>query len=169
MPSFAVLGLGPSLNDYRGKEKFSIGVNDIHSKVKSDYVVCVDSPGRFTEERLKTILETDCKAFYSHLDSWAGVKNFKKIELGYVRGKADYSSERISYGKMSPLCAMVLAVKLGATSLTIYGVDLTTHWKFSDPDQGKQCIEHFQEFIDKCPVPVKIAPTSPIRQFVNLR
>lgn len=169
MSSFAVLGLGPSLNDYSGKEKFSIGVNDIHSKVKSDYVVCVDSPGRFTEDRLKTILETDCKRFYSHLDSWAGVKNFEQIKLCYIRGEANYSADCISYGKMSPLCAMVLAVKLGATSITLYGVDLTTHWKFSDPDQGKQCIEHLQEFINKCPVPVRIAPTSPIRQHITLR
>jgi len=160
MSTFALLGLGESLSDYSGKEDFSIGVNDIWKFHKTDYVVCVDPPERFSSERLKTINECKPIKFFSHLEAWSTIHNFNKIDLRSPRGTADYYSDKISYGIMSPLSAMILACKLGATSITVYGVDLATHPRLT-PLQDK-AVKHLKEFVFKCPVPVWFSQKSPM-------
>lgn len=128
-----VLGLGESLQFFNDSENISIGVNDIHSRVKTDYVVCVDHPSVFDPERLKTILTTQSKGFYSQLDECLlyQVENFNRITFNLGRGLLDgLDSEKFCYSNSSPYVATILAYKLGAKKIILHGVDFKTHKHF---------------------------------------
>lgn len=128
----AVLGLGPSLGlfcEYPEKFDFTIGVNDIWSKVKTDCVVCVDKKERFTPDRLRTIEECKPVKFFSHLDEWINHYGFEKIELqpDFPKYVCQINLKSIPKSLCSPFIAAVMAYKLGATKIHLFGVDLTTH------------------------------------------
>lgn len=126
-----VLGLGESLDNYSPDGNSTIGVNDIHSRIKTDYVVCVDHPKAFTPDRLTTIYQTGCKGFYSQVIAWDRVKNFKLIEFAPGRGRLlELDSEKFCYSSSSPYVACVLAYKLGAKQIVMHGVDFRTHKNF---------------------------------------
>lgn len=128
-----VLGLGESLKEFKEDGSITIGVNDIHSKVKTDYVVCIDVQKAFNRERLKTILKTNCKGFYSQSDEWELIDNFTKIEFNKVRGLLNgLDSERFCYSNNSTYVAVILAYKLGAKEIVIWGADFVTHPNFKN-------------------------------------
>jgi hypothetical protein len=122
-----VLGLGESLSEYKPNGNITIGVNDIHSRIKTNYVVCVDNFEPFTKERLDTILNTKCKGFYSQLECWKSVQNYTEIKIHRV---AELDSELFRYSNNSTFVACVLAYKLGATKIILWGVDMNTHKHF---------------------------------------
>jgi len=141
---FHILGLGESLEEYQPDNGQTIGVNDIHSRVKTDYVVCVDGKKAFTPERQKTILETDCKGFFTQCDDWQGVTNFNKIELAAGRGNLKFlDSRKFVYSISSPYVAVILAYKLCASEIILHGVDFKTHKNFKD-NKLKRALEHFE-------------------------
>ena len=47
MGKIAVCGTGPSIELYKPEYDLSIGVNDIWSKIQTDYIVCLDAKNRF--------------------------------------------------------------------------------------------------------------------------
>lgn len=124
-----VLGLGETLEDFEHDGNITIGVNDIHSYFCSDYVVCIDEPRAFPDKkRLNTIQQTKCKGFYSHLDCWKHLENFNKIELISPRGSVEnLDSEGFCYSISSPFVACVLAYKMGAKKIVLWGVDFMSH------------------------------------------
>jgi hypothetical protein len=128
-----ILGLGETLEDFVPDGNITIGVNDIHSRFKSDYVVCVDCFRAFTPERMKVIRETRCKGFYSHLDEWRNVQNFNKVIPIMPRGSVEKIDEDgLVYSVISPFVACVLAYKMGATKIVLWGVDLMSHPQVKD-------------------------------------
>lgn len=128
-----VLGLGESLVNYSPTDIETIGVNDIWKHFKSDHIVCVDKPNRFDINRQNIIMESRPKTFFTQLDEWRNVHNFKKIEFAIGRGKFDeLDSDRICYGFSSPIVATVIAYKMGAKEIELFGVDFNTHPNFID-------------------------------------
>lgn len=126
-----VLGLGESLKEYKTDSNLTIGVNNIHSFVKTDYVVCIDQPHVFKEDRLNTILKTKCKGFYSHIDKWNHLDNFNLIKFNSGRGTLNgFDSDKFCYSNNSTYVAVVLAYKLGAKNIVLHGVDFRTHKNF---------------------------------------
>lgn len=158
--TIAVLGTGESIKDYKGE--LAIGVHDVWRYVQTQYVICTDSPKRFTIDRRTIINECRPIKLFSHLQSWSDHPCFEKVTLHSPRGKANYKAEGLSYGIMSVLPAMVLAYKLGATQINLYGIDLVNHKSFKDVDRMEKCIKHLQNFISACPVPVTMTENSPI-------
>jgi hypothetical protein len=136
-----ILGLGESLSEYQPNENLTIGVNDIHSRIKTDYVVCVDNFEAFTKERLNTILKSQCKGFYSQLECWRNIPNFKRIELHRL---AKLTDEKFRYSNNSTFVACVLAYKLGAKKIILWGVDFRTHQNFKGNSYTK-AIEDFKQ------------------------
>ena len=58
---------------------------------------------------------------------------FELIKLNSGRGNIkEIESENYCYSNNSPYVAVVLAYKLGATTINIYGVDFNTHKNFKD-------------------------------------
>lgn len=140
-----VLGLGESLKDYKKDGCITIGVNDIHSRIKTDYVVCVDVQKAFNGKRLKTIQNTKCKGFYSQCDEWKNIPNFNKIEFNRGRGLIDgLDSHKFCYSNNSTYVAVILAYKLGATEIVIWGADFVTHPNFKG-NSFDRVIEDFRK------------------------
>jgi hypothetical protein len=141
-----VLGLGPSLDLYKKNGNISIGVNDIWSRVQTDYIVCVDLPDKFTPERLKVIQESNPIKFYSHLDEYKERPDFEKIELlpYYPNQVCQLNTKQLPKSLCSPFVACVIAFKfLGATEIHLYGVDLINH-PHLDKKQCEKIKVHFR-------------------------
>ncbi len=142
----SVLGLGPSLSLYKPDGSITVGVNDIWSKVKTDYIVCIDFPFRFTEERLATINESRPIKFISHLDDYASRPDFERIELlpyfpNYV---CQLNLPQYPKSLVSPFIACAVAFKyLHATEINLYGADMVNHPNIKLDDQ-QRIINHFR-------------------------
>ncbi len=139
-----ILGLGETLLLYKQSDAITVGVNDIHSRIKTDFVVCVDIPSAFNDQRLQTIKETNCRGFYSQLDEWSNLPNFKKIEFNRGRGLLDgLDTEKFCYSNNSTYVATILAYKLGAEKIVIYGADFVSHSHFKN-DTLKRTLDDFK-------------------------
>lgn len=105
----------------------SIGCNDmLKFGAQPDQLVIINFERKFTPDRLKTILSTRPKKVWTHTSTWT--KHFSNavvIKLspfnGFVRDGLIYSS------KTSPLVALSLAVRQGATEIIIWGIDFISH------------------------------------------
>lgn len=124
-----VLGLGDTLKHYVNDGSICIGVNDIQRYHNTDYVVCVDSPDVFKPERLEGIKASKCIGFYTQLEDWTKlVQNINIIEFNRGRGLVEeIDTNRFCYSNNSPYVACVLAYKLGATEIVLWGVDFNDH------------------------------------------
>jgi len=130
----AVLGLGKTLKQYKpGEFDFTVGVNDIFRYHETDYVVCIDHRHRFKDERKQILDSTNCSKFYSHCDDWIHVPNFHKVRL--VRGSnLDDSKNRYDCSNNSTHVAAVVAYKMGAREIVVYGADFYGDHKFFKND-----------------------------------
>jgi len=124
-----VLGLGETLNHYQNDGSTTIGVNDIQRYHSTDYVVCVDHTTVFNAERLQGIKNSKCIGFYTQLEDWNNlVQNVNIIEFNRGRGLIDgLDSDRFCYSNNSPYVACILAYKLGAKKIVLWGVDFNDH------------------------------------------
>jgi hypothetical protein len=133
MKKIAVLGLGESICEFEKKSimfALSIGVNDIWRKIETDYVVCIDRPDRFTDDRLKVINESKPQRFYSQLNEWSGRPDFYRIELqpNYPNYMIQLNIPAIPKSFCSPFVAAAIAFKLHkADEIHLFGVDLLNH------------------------------------------
>lgn len=139
-----VLGLGDSLEYYNPDNNITIGVNDIHKYIKTDYVVCVDHMTAFSKDRLETILKTRCKGFYSQIVDWGLViPNFKLIEFNTGRGLLqELDNDKFCYSNNSPFVACILAYKLGAKNIVLHGVDLIDHPHIKGNSKEKALLDY---------------------------
>jgi len=129
-----VLGLGESLSELPISTDIRIGVNDIDARIKCDYVVCVDRPNLFNKERFTSIVNSECFKFYSQTDEWKPYfSNFEKIQFSKgARGNLNDIDNTFPFSNNSTFVAVVLAYKLGATEISIFGADFNTHPNFKD-------------------------------------
>jgi len=140
-----VLGLGESLEEFKPDGNTTIGVNDIHSKHQTDYVVCVDQPSVFGKERLNTINQTKCKGFYSQIEAWRGIPNFRLIDFARGRGNLEELGKgRTCYSNNSTFVAAVIAFEIGATKIVMHGADFRTHPNFKSHSKDR-ALSDFKE------------------------
>lgn len=145
MGSIAVLGLGESLALYQGGHDAAIGCNDIWRAVQCEYVVCLDEPKRFTEERLAVINACKPQRFYTHIDTWAHRPDYYPITLqvDYPNYICQLNIPALPKSMCSPFVAAAIAYKLhGAQEIHLYGVDLLTHPHLNG-ETTKRIYKHF--------------------------
>jgi len=128
MGKIAVLGLGPSLELFNPDDfDYSIGVNDIWGKVKTNAVVCVDDKKRFTGIRLQTIENCRPEIFYSQIINWDTQPGFKLIKLARHYPDIFLDLSEINKSYISPFVACGIAFLYHqATEIHLFGVDLST-------------------------------------------
>lgn len=138
-----VLGLGESINRYKPNKNITVGVNDIFKHFRTNYFVCVDLPKKFTSERLRNIIDHK-STLYTHLDCWKVYHpKVEMIQLANGRGNLkELDSEKYCYSNNSTFVATVLAYKLGAKRINLYGVDFSNHNHIKD-NVKIQAIQHF--------------------------
>lgn len=144
-----IIGCGESARHW-GNQKcdLSIGVNDcLKFGYPVDQLVLINFERKFTPPRLKTILATQAKV-WTHTTTWK--KHFPKAEViklspfnQNVRRGLIYSS------KTSPMVAMSLALKQGATELVLFGIDMLTHQAYRAGVKGGDYeISNYLKFFD---------------------
>lgn len=142
---FNVLGLGETLNDYKGDGSNSIGCNNIWGKVKTQYVVCVDHKKAFTPDRLQTLVDCRPEKFFTHLDEWKDHPCFNRIHLHPARGLFEWRDHYIPYSNNSASVACAIAYRyFKATEIHLYGVDFTNHPKLSGTEMLASAIRDFK-------------------------
>jgi hypothetical protein len=166
-----VLGLGESLINYTPTNTVTIGVNDIYKHFNTEHIVCVDKPNRFDNYRQQIIRDSRPKTFFSQLDDWRNIAhNYKKIEFAIGRGKFDeLDSDKICFGCSSPLVATVIAYKMGAKEIELFGVDFNTHPNFVDNVLNRAIREFvaLKTELDKRGVILKVQPQSKLNLYFN--
>lgn len=145
-----ILGLGDTLKHYTPDGNITIGVNDIHSRIKTDYVVCVDVPSAFTKKRFTTIAKTECKGFYTQLNDWSNyVQNVNIIEFNSGRGLLHHlDNDKFCYSNNSPYIACILAYKMGATDIVLWGVDFIDHPHINGSPRDKALRDYKSLFLE---------------------
>lgn len=140
-----ILGLGESIKTYSPDNNTTIGVNDVFKFFPVDHLVVIDPMKRFTMDRLHTIINSKPKQFYSNYPQWKEcVNNFNQLNLscGYDFSQLD-NPDVCLHSNNSVFVACVLAYKLKANDIVIYGADFNTHPNFH-PQTIKTALLHFE-------------------------
>ncbi len=141
-----VLGLGPSIKDFKPDGNQTVGVNDIYKYFPADIVVCVDRPNRFSNERLKTIIEGEQKTFLSHIGQWEPiVNNFELMKLQPRGPLTTLEQGPIPSSTNSAYVASCIAYRIGGKKIILHGVDFTTHPTLGRSGPMKTTLNHFKE------------------------
>jgi hypothetical protein len=130
-----ILGLGESLIYYEPDGAVTIGVNDIYRYHKADYIVCVDLPRVFTEERLNIITGSRPKEFITLFPEWCAYypKTTTRLisKAPAFRKFSFIDSHLYPCSNNSPFVATIHAYRLGAKEIILHGVDLKNHHALS--------------------------------------
>ena len=146
--------MGESIHEYTVNTEVSIGVNDVNKffpDTPADYLVCVDLPSIFTPERQRTIIESVHKKFFTHLSEWSKlVQRCQLFKLDKFPGCLEGldTKDVVSYSNNSAFVATVIAYKMGATDIVLYGVDFVNHHHLSRTDVLKKQILDFKNLYD---------------------
>lgn len=117
-------------HEHKSEFDLSIGVNDCAKWGHApDHLLVIDSPKRFTKERIDIIKSTPAK-FFTRDDQWKSIlPSYEKVRLQpfskHLKKGHVYSS------KTSPFVALSLAFNMGATDVVLFGVDLINHQTFN--------------------------------------
>lgn len=143
--TYNIVGLGDSARNWDGTG-LSIGVNDAWRwGHPTTCLLVVNAPSKFSPERLRTIIESKPKYFYSHKSYWADWFNTWK-RLNLVAWYGTLNKNQYYTADSSPFVAMTLAYNLGATKIILWGVDLINHHLFNsnNPQNAKE-IERYRQ------------------------
>ncbi len=142
-----VICCGESSKDYVNTGNVTVGVNDCYRIYPVDYLVCVDLPKAFSKERLRQILNSRPIKFYSFLNEWKPLmKTYEKITLANGSGNLkQLNTDKVCYSNNSAFVAVVMAYKLGAKEINLYGADFNTHPNFKDANNLKKTLKEFKE------------------------
>ena len=151
--TYTIVGLGSSAQNWK-PNGHSIGVNDAWKFGQpTDSLLICNRPQQFPADRLKTIIESKPKHFYSHKPDWSQhFPNWKQLRLIhwsgilYDFGKNDdfpcFSSDS------SPIITITLAYYLGAKDIILWGVDMLNHHVFNpgNPSAKKEVDVYLEVF-----------------------
>lgn len=143
-----VLGLGQSIDKYTPSGDITIGVNDIFKIIPVNNLVVIDTPEVFSKERLHTIINSTPDKFFTHLPQWRTlVPRYQKITLDKYPGCLDGldNKELVCYSNNSTFVATVIAYKMKAKEIVLYGVDFKNHKHLSQSYILEKQLKHFHD------------------------
>ena len=130
-----VLGLGETLSNYKPSNVPTIGVNDICTKIKTDYLVIQDLPITFDWDRYLSIVNHPPKkqVFSQHSVYADKFQQFTQLRVvPYQFSLLDESIEKFNRWEVpcsidSSFLACVISYKLGYKNIITHGVDFGNH------------------------------------------
>mgnify|MGYP003631721769 FL=1 len=168
--NIVILGMGPSMADYKGGGDLLLGVNDVWKFHQVDHLVVQNSPGQFQAGRAYWIRRSSPLILWSSVQGWEGHPAHRVLPLISPRGTTDFQDlDRFAYSVFSPFTCLDMAVKFGASRIWVFGVDLVGHPVLGEESKLKKCLVHLENFLDVCPVPVVWAPSSPLASRLSSR
>lgn len=126
----SIVGCGSTAQNWHETRcDVSIGVNDMKKFGHDpDYLLVIDSPKRFTKERIEIIKSTKSK-FITRDDQWKGILGpSEKVRLQHF-GKY-LKKGHVYCSKTSTFVAMSLSFNMGAKDIVLHGVDFVSHQVF---------------------------------------
>jgi len=129
--TFVVCGCGSSLSSFVGPERFrTIGVNDVGRQFQPDYLVVVNRPQQFRDDRYRFVEESGARAIFTQLKLDLPHQHVVSFRLGQRGGVGVSDPGALPYTRNSPYVAMALAMHMGARRIGVIGVDFTDHHFF---------------------------------------
>lgn len=129
----------------------SIGVNDCEKWGKPvDKLILVNAPAKF-KERINIIQKSKAQVLTNAPATWKlYFKNCQKIER-LISFNSRILKNFVYMSQTSPIIAISLAIKLGATEIIIWGVDFMNHRKWSKGTKaGDREIKVYERFFADC-------------------
>lgn len=149
MSLFTIVGCGDSARNWV-PNGISIGSNDCEKFGRPvDYLVLANAPHRF-RERLETIKKSKAKVMVTSKTEWQ--KIFPNCEQIY---RTTAYNQRILGGfiytaRTTPIMCFSLALRLGATEIVMWGVDMVTHKTYRQGlKQGDLEIATYRRFFEQ--------------------
>jgi hypothetical protein len=124
----SIVACGSSARDWhKTPYDLSVGVNDmLKFGHQPDQLVLINFKGKFTPDRLKLILATRPKKLWTHTNTWR--HHFSNVELiRFSHFSGYFMKGNIYNSKTSPIVAICIAIKQGATEIILWGVDMINH------------------------------------------
>jgi hypothetical protein len=125
--SLVVCGCGASLRDVPERPAcVTIGVNDVGRRFDPDYLVVVNPPSQFAQERRRAIVESRARAVFTQYSDWRLQQApCVPIALGAYGGVDFANPSVLHFTRNSPYVAVCLAIQVGAARVGLIGVDFT--------------------------------------------
>ena len=132
-----VLGTGPSLKRYIGGDVETVGVNKIVMTNYVDHLLIMDRTNGFPKFVIDEIKKGKFGEFHTFLEEeWRPIVSqpMNIFEIDTLRGRiTDLDDPIMPTSLNAGYCAAILAYKLGATIIDLYGVDFVGHATFNNP------------------------------------
>lgn len=125
-----IIGCGQTSEGWQNtRHDFTIGVNDCFKfGYTPDHLLVIDSPKRFTKERIEVMKQTKAKLI-TRDDQWKSILGpSEKVRLQQF-GK-HLKKGHVYSSKTSTFVAMSIAFNMGAKDIILHGVDFKDHQVF---------------------------------------
>ena len=149
--TFTIVACGDSAKDWipRGT---SIGSNDCEKFGRPvDHLILANSPNKFTKSRMDQIKKSLAQVWSTNIKQW--IKMFptaKRID------RITFFNTRILPGYVytsttTPIMCVSMAIRMGATEIVIWGMDMKTHKTYSEgTKRGDYEISVYKKFFTEC-------------------
>lgn len=126
--TFTIIGCGDTAKEWTPVGT-TIGSNDCERFGKRvDYLVLVNAPHKF-KERINVIKNSKAQVYVNSLGPWSKMfPQAKQIRLTPFTIRIN--KDLIYSSRTTPIICMSLAIKMGATKLILWGIDMLTHHSF---------------------------------------
>lgn len=123
-----ILGLGPSIHDYKPDGNFSIGCNDSFRYHPSNYLICVS---RLSPERTRVVMDSRPEKLLAYTGPFVNHPAYQYIAHSLPTWRMDREN-RLDQGIIwssnnTPFIACVVAHNLGYKEIVMWGVDFIEH------------------------------------------
>lgn len=147
---FTIVGCGESARNWM-PNGISIGSNDCEKFGKPvDYLILANIPRKFGD-RLNTIKKTKAKVMVTSLNEWKQIfPNCEKIQRVTSFNKLIMKGY-VQTSSTTPIMCMSMAVRMGAKTLILWGVDFLTHGSYRvGTKSGDREIEKYLRYFRAC-------------------
>lgn len=180
-----ILSYGESISRYIGHmptdktAEFSIGVNDVARFVPADNILILDYPKDFTEERKQRIeFHKPTGNYFILRTEWTDILVKNKccpISLFYERSNLTNLFNRAIFSKLpysynSPFVAACLAIRLGAKTINLFGVDFNTDSSVNEHFHAKNLtdFQNLSNVAGTAGIKIYTTPESKLSKFIPI-
>jgi hypothetical protein len=150
---YTVVGCGDTAKDWV-PNGVSIGSNDCEKFGRGvNYLVLANHPGKFKADRIKTIKASKAKVLTTSQSKWKAIfpmcTQLQRVVAFNVRLIEGF----VYTARTTPIMCVSLAIRMGATTVILWGVDMRTHHAYYEGSKrGNAEIALYKRFFAACKV-----------------
>lgn len=130
----------------------TIGSNDVLKFGRdTDYLILANSPGKFKPERLNIIKKSKAKILVTSVNQWKpyfpACERIQKVTTFNKMIMKGYCQTSVT----TPIMALSIAIRMGATEIIMWGVDLLNHKSYAKGTKaGDREIDKYKMYFKEC-------------------